>query len=870
MKVRTLHKGLILALIFCLIAGFAVAQEMVKGKVVKPIDEEADFADPYKYNEGKKNLTFDGIEFAATEPRSGNLWGSYTKLDFPMDKVFGKTEKATGNGKCLTCHEGIEEISANHKFACTKCHGGDANAADMKAAHSNMMSNPSDLTVAQKVCGECHKDHVGHVSSSLMATAAGEINSTRYAWGAQDSPKAQYATKAVGGLKALPKYAESKELVDDFLGKKCARCHLNSPAPHRMGDYRATGCAACHMVYGNDGKTKTGDKAILSAANQTPAKIDVSGMHPSTKRGYPIVHKFTSAVPTMQCARCHSGNRSGTEYLGIAEHDYEQMYRSPREKGKSPATLYGIEQHHLKSDIHYEKGMACIDCHSQSEVMGDGKSYDQSHQAVKVRCQDCHGTPTSKPKTMAADAAAVKIAKSNPNYMVKAGDKIVATSGGTLLANVKEEGGKLVLTSKVTGKKHIVPLLADKKDQPANHQVSAHMNKMECHACHSRFVPQDWGLHLMREDYTGYAKWKRWREPDPQTMFLLYSFHGQGLGDEVSAPNDHILAIKADKPAVPETMNWLTGEKTTGVWYSAWTMRNWEDVALGYNSRGKISIFKPQFQYFVSHIGQDFMNAGKKVDEIKKKIAAAKTSAEAMALKAELLEAEKAVKAQILKDSETPKTKDGKIGLIMNPAAPHTTRTAVRTCEKCHQNGNAAGLGETQFMRAENKNVPLMESERSGLPINFQLNQMVTEKGDVLQTSTHIGARPFNAGEIKSLLSKSKAYNAFRYMDLEQNGYTALIDRKDKDLTGGVKRPVVSGTSLGDVREVGSYYDWKRGGFWQTDPAVFKDEYYTSPNPESMKYDLSKDPNTKKDEEEVKKASGTDITKANRNWVPKK
>ena len=111
----------------------------------------------------------------------------------------------------------------------------------------------------------------------------------------------------------------------------------------------------------------------------------------------------------------------------------------------------------------------------------------------------------------------------------------------------------------------------------------------------------------MREDYAGYGKWKRWREPDPQTMSILYSFHGQGLGDEVGAPNDHIWAVKSDKPIDPVMMDWLTGEKSLGIWYSAWSMRNWEEIVLGYNSRGKISIFKPQYQYFVSHIEFDFM-----------------------------------------------------------------------------------------------------------------------------------------------------------------------------------------------------------------------------------------------------------------------
>jgi len=819
-----------------------------------------DFADPNKYDPKNERRTPEGIQYASPIPRARTLHKTYTELHFDMDKVFGDIRTAKGSEKCLSCHEGIEDISAGHKdLTCTGCHGGDAKADEEKGAHKNMVSNPSDLTVAEKYCGECHKDHVKHVNGSLMATAAGEINSTRYLWGAQDSPK------AVTGLKAV---AESKELVDDFLAKKCLRCHLNSPAPKRMGEYRATGCAACHMIYSNDGKTKTGDKAILSVANKTPEKIDVSGMHPSTKRGYPLVHKFTTAVPTIQCARCHSGNRTGSQYIGIAEHDFEQMYRSPRDEGKSPANIYGIEQHHLKADIHFEKGMHCIDCHNQSEVEGDGKSYSLAHEAVMVRCQDCHGTPMSKPKTASADAAAVKTAKSNPNYSVNAGDKVVVTSGGTLLANIKEEGGKLVLTSKVTGKKHIVPLLAGMAKQPVNHRVAAHINKMECHTCHSRWVPQDWGLHLMREDYAGFKKWKRWREPDPQTMSILYSVHGSGLGDEVGKPNTHLLAEVSKEAPAPEMMSWLTGGKSTGIWYSAWSVRNWEDVVLGYNSRGKVSIFTPQYQYFVSYIGTDFMKAKNAVAELEKKIAAAATEDERLALKAELVKAKAAVDAQILKDSEIPKTKDGKIGWAMNPVAPHTTREAVRRCEKCHQNGNAAGLGQTQYLKAESKNIPLMDNARMGLPIDFQLSQMVAENGDVLQSTTHKGARPFNASEIKALMDKSKAYRAFRYLDLAQNNYLTIKDRGN--LTGGLKREVLPGISLGDVREVGSYYDWKRYGFWQTDPAVFKDEYFTSPDPKKMKTNFSKDSAVMNEQKGIEAGSLTFMEEMNLDWRPKR
>jgi hypothetical protein len=447
---------------------------------------------------------------------------------------------------------------------------------------------------------------------------------------------------------------------------------------------------------------------------------------------------------------------------------------------------------------------------------------------------------------------------------------VVVTSGGTLLANVKAEGGKIVLTSKVTGKKHVVPVLADLATQPVNHRIAAHVEKMECHACHARFVTQDYGLHLMREDYKGYKKWKRWREPDPNTEFILFSTLGNSVGDKVGKPNKVAGIWGMKKDMAPETMDWLTGKRSLGVWYSAWSVRNWEDVVLGYNSRGKISILKPQYQYFVSHIGPDFMKAKKAVKAIKKKILLATSESEKLALKAELLKAQDAVKAQIFKDSEIPKTRDGKIGWAMNPVAPHTIRTAVRRCEKCHQNGNAAGLGQTQYRKADGQNVPLMENARMGLPIDFQLSQVVAENGDVLQSTTHKGARPFNAGEIKALLGKSKAYRAFRYLDLAENNWLSIMDRDPKKLTGGENRLVIPNNNPGDVRKVGSYYDWKRYGFWQTDPAVFKDEFFTAADPKSLMTDFSSDPVILKEQAEIEKGSQTLRSEINTDWRPKR
>lgn len=74
-------------------------------------------------------------------------------------------------------------------------------------------------------------------------------------------------------------------------------------------------------------------------------------------------HKFVKKDEGKTCAFCHGG-RVYPEYTG----DY----------GGSP-------------DVHYQKGMLCMDCHKKAELHGDGQAYT-SKQDVKDRpsCRNCH------------------------------------------------------------------------------------------------------------------------------------------------------------------------------------------------------------------------------------------------------------------------------------------------------------------------------------------------------------------------------------------------------------------------------------------------------------------------------------------------
>jgi len=132
--------------------------------------------------------------------------------------------------KCLTCHEGIEEIAdvpAMKALSCTFCHKGDPGAESLEAAHQGLLANPSDFRVNQAICGMCHAAEIDTLTKSLHATSAGVISGARYAQGAQGR-EGIYANYAVKDDKPGPAPAPGQPPA---AGRKA---DLDSPEPpHR-------------------------------------------------------------------------------------------------------------------------------------------------------------------------------------------------------------------------------------------------------------------------------------------------------------------------------------------------------------------------------------------------------------------------------------------------------------------------------------------------------------------------------------------------------------------------------------------------------------------------------------------------------------
>ncbi len=457
---------------------------------------------------------------------------------------------------CLSCHKGIESAGKRHSFRCTKCHLPDFFGQKLDS-HKPIIRNPADPKWQLTVCIRCHRKEVENVNKSLHGTLAGVINQTRYLWGAQSHarPPLYSANKAIKQLPDDPPHPESSSgLVDDFLRRKCLQCHLSVPGANVKGLYRATGCAACHSLYNNDGLYRGNDAAI-----------------DKSKKGYPVKHGLTREIPTTQCLHCHNSNHVGSDYLGLFQSDFNITYQEVIATGSQPA--YRTSYIQLSPDVHFRLGLRCTDCHEKEEIMGDGTTPGLIPDAIKTSCTKCH-----------------------PGFS----DPKFAMSG-------------------------------------LSHRIKEH-RRLRCSACHAAWSFQDYGLSVMLTLEPSYKKWKHLAyQGDP---FLLGLFRKE------------LLKPFPDLPYCPDL---LTGENKPGMWILAWRFRRWEYMPLGVDSKGRITIMRPRYQYIVSYAdrsGTTFL------------------------------------------DGVLPQRGDATgIGWAFNPYSPHTISPAGRSCHSCHGNRIAAGYG---------------------------------------------------------------------------------------------------------------------------------------------------------------------------------
>ncbi len=416
--------------------------------------------------------------------------------------------------------------------------------------------NPGDLRVTnlQRGCGACHTAHAESMMKQPLALEMGifsgafyaagmenaipahqglfEDTAADYAWRAVQDPSHVHDPNDVGKVGELieapvwsqrnrtgPEYIRNNQdftvanLVNDVnpdgsvvdgsrLAKlyqeqvsfTCGDCHLGSSgANNRYGDFRPSGCAACHMPYSLDGRSRSRDPNVPKDEPRDPDDID------EPERAHVRSHRVRSVARTLSngvqvegiddhtCAGCHQGsNRMVMQYWGIRLDQNQDVVRG-QQYPANPVTFrttrndprlfdpvvgnrtfngrnhnqYILEEDYdgdgrddTPADVHYEAGMGCVDCHGSVDLHGDvaagGAIQSRMAHAVTIRCEDCHGT-----------ASAYANVTTGTNYAGQTTTLGVDSMGNPLKHVERDANGNFWLTSKVTGNRHYISQVRD-------------------------------------------------------------------------------------------------------------------------------------------------------------------------------------------------------------------------------------------------------------------------------------------------------------------------------------------------------------------------------------------------------------------------
>ncbi len=463
---------------------------------------------------------------------------------------------------CLTCHFGIEDTSESHPnsvFGCVICHGGVGSDLTVKGAHRGLIggANPARLDLAPHSCGSgvlgpgmCHADklspildRVRNTPRSIMATNAGIIGILRFQWGVSNLGEHRYAIKSISdGKNELqeigPDFTKNGEvqLPESHFRKFCSTCHLWGKLPEeKMG--RLDGCSACHAIYDQTGRYHGGDPTVNRY-----------------ETGHAAYHSINTKIPDERCRACHNRSaRTGLNYHGEME---SEQYGTPFMNGFYNNSTLSDDRFvlNLVPDIHFEKKMGCVDCHTAQETMGDGKIYSRMKDQIEIRCEDCHGGYDKPPVSNTVDMddpLTVALIRSSRFIKISGGVQILRTSRGRPLPHIRKTGKGFVLTSKLTGKESPIKVITGDK---YGHNIKGH-ERLECDACHSAWSPQCYGCH----------------------QILNLGVEGR----------DH-----------------LTGKTSEGAWAEGRSFFRFEKNILGINSRGRVGVLVPGCQVWNTVVDQ--------------------------------------------------------------------------------------------------------------------------------------------------------------------------------------------------------------------------------------------------------------------------
>ncbi len=114
--------------------------------------------------------------------------------------------------------------------------------------------------------------------------------------------------------------------------------------------------------------------------------------------GIPITELNCLDCHVRTCDACHKKEVNGTLVYSVRQARTQEACIACHGIGDVEQT----RQRGRAVDVHFERGMKCMDCHTAREVHGDGKIYNSSQEegALDAKCENCHSevSPTESHK----------------------------------------------------------------------------------------------------------------------------------------------------------------------------------------------------------------------------------------------------------------------------------------------------------------------------------------------------------------------------------------------------------------------------------------------------------------------------------------
>ena len=134
------------------------------------------------------------------------------------------------------------------------------------------------------------------------------------------------------------------------------------------GDYRSSGCSACHVIYANDRDPAHSGPYAQYGHSAYSASLDPT--IPKNESGHPIKHAFTRAIPSSQCMICHvhPGTNMVTTYFGLTWWDNEL----------DAEKMYPAQQHNPTAQERYEASLKNPEAAAARGLWSDEKFLEQT------------------------------------------------------------------------------------------------------------------------------------------------------------------------------------------------------------------------------------------------------------------------------------------------------------------------------------------------------------------------------------------------------------------------------------------------------------------------------------------------------------